>query len=514
MHDIHGDDGQPLSEVVPVMLRDGRRRMLPLAMLFCVIAVTALVVGLGWPKKYFTATTILVSEDNIIQKLMEGVAVTTGVSDRAMIAREVIFSRRVMQEVMEAGGWLANNPTPAERDRISDDIEGRTLIGLPRENLIRIQYWDTDPERAHRVTQHFGDLLMSESREAKLRESREAYEFIAEQVSEYQRKLVGAEQNLKAFREENDEARPGTAIDVTTRISELRRQIEIGRMQLMDLQSRQGSLVYQLGSESESFSVSSRSNQYLERIAGLQDQLDTLRLDYTDEHPDVVRVRHQIADLRKEMESRSSTPSLAVEDAPRVQLNPMHIEFKTQLAATRRDIGGLHSRIRASEELLKQELERSHRVAESETDLNELTRDYEVNRDIYQDLLKRRENARLSMMLDQEGRGLTFRVHEPAAMPTRPSGVRFVHFAIGGLVAAAAMPLGLLFLLVRFDPRVRTAADIERQTGLPVLATVPTYFNETDQQHGSTQIRVAAAVVAITLPGYAPAGLLRWLQGA
>ena len=41
----------------------------------------------------------------------------------------------------------------------------------------------------------------------------------------------------------------------------------------------------------------------------------------------------------------------------------------------------------------------------TESALAELTRDYEVNRDIYQDMLRRRENARVSMELDRERRG-------------------------------------------------------------------------------------------------------------
>ena len=57
-----------------------------------------------------------------------------------------------------------------------------------------------------------------------------------------------------------------------------------------------------------------------------------------------------------------------------------------------------------AESMLNEELHRSGRIADSESALAELTRDYEVNRDIYQDLLRRRENARVSMELDREKR--------------------------------------------------------------------------------------------------------------
>jgi polysaccharide chain length determinant protein (PEP-CTERM system associated) len=511
MNDINSDERASLIELAPIMLRDGRRRVLVLASLFCLVAVAALVVGLSWPKKYYADTSILVTEDNIIRQLMEGTAVATAVHDRAGIAREVMFSRRVMNEILELGGWLDDNPSPAERDRRADYIQSRTLIGSPRENLISIQYWDTEPQRAHQVTQRFADLFMSESLEAKLREGNEAYDFIAEQVQAYQAKLVAAENSLKAFRDANEDARPGSATDVSVRIGELRRQVESGRMELMDLRSREHALLQQLGQESSTLGVATRKSQLQMRIAELQQDLERLRLDYTDAHPDVARVRHQIADLRSSLDNPTADRS---RDAEPITSNPLHLELRTRLADTRRAIAGLTSRIQATELLLVDELQRGHRVADTESDLAELTRDYEVNRDIYQDLLHRREHARLSMSLDEQGRGLTFRIHEPAAVPARPSGVRFAHFAAGGLLAATAMPLGLLFLLVRFDPRLRSPADIERQTGLPVVASVPTYQNEADQARWKAQAFAAATLVTVTLAGFAAAGWIRMVQGS
>jgi polysaccharide chain length determinant protein (PEP-CTERM system associated) len=514
-HELNQDERAPLAELVPVMVRDGRRRILTIAALFCIVGVAALVLGLSWPKKYFAATTILVSEDNIIQQLMEGRAVPTSVSDRAVIAREVIFSRKVMNEVLELGGWLDDNPSPAERARRAEAIESRTLIGAPRENLIRIQYWDTDADRAYQVTQRFADRFMSESREAKLTEGREAHEFISEQVKHYHAKLITAEQNLKAFRDTHNDARPGSATDVSARIGELRRQIESARMELLDYQSRDASLAQQVGQESATLGTVTRAGQFRTRLAELQGELDRLLLDYTDSHPDVVRTRHQIADLRAALDGSGSLPQRSSrEDEDLVLANPLHLELRTRQAEARRYIAGLQARISSTEALLQQELERSHRVADFESDLAELTRDYEVNRDIHQDLLRRREHAQLSMTLDEEGRGLTFRIHEPAVVPARPSGVRFVHFAVGGLVAAAGLPLGLLFLLVRFDPRIRTPNDLERQTGLPVVVSVPTYRNESDRRGWINQVGAAAALVALTLAAYAAAGWIRLVQGS
>ncbi len=192
-----------------------------------------------------------------------------------------------------------------------------------------------------------------------------------------------------------------------------------------------------------------------------------------------------------------------------VQFNPLYQELKSKQADIRSTRAAAESRMSASETLLQQELERSKRIANSENALSELTRDYDVNRDIYQDLLKRRENARVSMNLDEAGQGLTFHIQDPAAMPLQPSGLRLMHFALAGLAAGVALPLVLLFGLARFDPRVRSAAQLERATNLPVLATIPIYRTSHDRVR--ERARTAAAILIILAVGAAYA-LLYWIR--
>ncbi len=159
--------------------------------------------------------------------------------------------------------------------------------------------------------------------------------------------------------------------------------------------------------------------------------------------------------------------------------------------------------------MLKDELDRSRRIAASESALAELTRDYEVNRDIYQDLLKRRENARVSMNLDEEQRGLTFRIQDPAVMPLRPSGLRLMHFALGGLglaLVAADRPLVRARALRSAHPLGAAARTPDR---LPVLATVPTYTAPSDRLRERARISMAILLVFAALAAYA---VMYWIR--
>ncbi|UXI66343.1 XrtA system polysaccharide chain length determinant [Tahibacter amnicola] len=490
------DPTAELLGLVPVLGAELRRRALGLSVCFAAIALAVLALGLVWPKKFVSSTTILVSEENIIAPLMEGRAVPTSVADRAKIAREVIFSRRLMGEILKAGGWAERYTQPIEQERAIQEIKQRTAVSSPGANLIKISYSDSRAERTFAVARRYAELFIEESLAAKERESREAYEFIAARVDEYHKKLTDVEDKLKRYRSENLEARPGSDADVRTRVSEIRSRIEKTRTELAELQMRQNTLQGQLSGEAEISDARSRSSQYRSRLADLTAELDRLRLDYTDEYPDVVRVRHQIEDLQAGLDREERAEATRRADGESAaSANPLYQQLRADLAKVGGDMAALRARITENEALLEAELDRGRRVADSETALVELTRDHDVNRDIYQDLLRRRENARVSMNLDAEKRGLTFRVQEPAAMPLQPSGLRLLHFALGGIALGALLPLALLIAVLKFDPRARTAAVLAGAAGLPVLVSIPE--QQTLRERRAEWLRIGAACVVV-----------------
>lgn len=505
----------PLIDMLPMFLKEGRRHGLGLTFIFAFIAIAALTAGLLWPKSYVASTTILAQSSDIIAPLLEGRAVPTGVTDRAGLARQVVFSRKVLTEAMQTGGWMESQPSPVEQERIMERIKDATQVTSPRPELVQITYRDSDPQRTFVVTKQLAELFIEESRAAKERESREAFEFIDNQVSDYHKKLTSAEEGLLKYRSENADAQAGSAADANARISALRTQVEQARTNLMEQRSRESALVAQLSGESEVTAVQTREGLYRAQLIELQNQLDRLLLTYTEQYPDVVRTRMQMQDIQRQLKDEQDRRNTAVASGQtqspfgNTQFNPLYQELRTRLADLRREIAATQTRMSASEGMLNDELDRSRRIAASEGALAELTRDYEVNRDIYQDLLRRRENARVSMVLDEEQRGLTFRIQDPAILPLRPSGLRLLHFAAGGLGLAVLTPLALLFALVQFDPRVRSARQLERTTGLVALATIPTYPTAGERMRNRARVAFAFAVVAAVLGAYA---LVYWFK--
>lgn len=500
--------------MLPVARQELRRHSVFYVGIFAALALLALAVGILLPKKYASMTTILVEQSNIIAPLMEGRAVATGVTNRATIAREVAFSRKVMGEVLAAGGWLDHGLSPLAQDKLIEQITNRTQVYNPRENLIQINYVDSDPERAYRVTKRLADMVISESLATKERESREAYGFIDSQVTQYHAKLTGAEAKLERYRTTNPDARPGIEGDVNARIGELRRQVEGGRLDLIDLRSEEAALQSQLSGESEVSAVQTRAGQFRARLVDMQAQRDQLLLNYTAQHPDVVRLEHQMRDLEDDLgredtrrQARIAGSTSGLEGS--ATLNPLYGELRSKLSEARSRSAAVASRVATGEALLQQELDRSKRIAASESSLAELTRDYEVNRDLYQDLLKRRENARVSMNLDAEQRGLSFRIQEPAAMPLRPSGLRLMHVAGAGLGAAFFTPLVLLLGVIKLDPRVRSPLQIERDAALPVIGTMPMYVTPGRRKQNLRRLLLATGLFLLVPLAYGIAFTLK-----
>ena len=90
---------RPMASLVPALINEARRRRLMLGIAFALIALAALTAGMLWPRKYVASTTILAQESSIITPLMEGAAAPTANQNRASMARDVIFSGRVMAKM-------------------------------------------------------------------------------------------------------------------------------------------------------------------------------------------------------------------------------------------------------------------------------------------------------------------------------------------------------------------------------------------------------------------------------
>ena len=440
--------------------------------IFGVVTFTTLGVGFYWPKVYESKAAIYVDQQNIIEPLLRGSAEVTRL-DQAKVARETIYSRSFLLEVGEEAGISVPREQWEDegviQERLISRIRDIIQIGRRGDRLIEVTSRSNDPAEAYQVASTVMAKFIQDSADEKRRESKEAFVFIDNQVKSYKEQLTTAEARLKAFKINNQE---GTEDSVHQRLSDLRAKIQELQLRIDEETTKRKEVMAQLTKESEYLPQRYRADVYRNRLQELRNKLRLLRLDYTETYPDIVSIKLQIESLEKAVADSETGPSSTTENQE-AQTNPLFEELRLKLSETEVAIRVLNRRLTALKRLMTEEQERLRRVATSNAELAELVRDYDVTKAIYEDMLERKEKARMSMALDIEGQGVSYRIQEPANFPQTPLGLHLTHFAAVAPFLGAAAPIGLLVALIIMDPRIRFASQLETLEGTPLLGVIP-----------------------------------------
>jgi len=457
-------------------------RMKKLAIiLFMAISILLLAIGWSWPKNYASSATILVDEQNILTPLMEGTAIATSVKDHAKNAWQLLTGQYAKTQAIAFLGDKIEGLDDAEIDKEWEAIKYKTKVSKLGKNLINIKYHSKDPVEAQRYAEFFTDLFIDESVKSKRRESEAAYGFISSQASDYHEKLKKSEESLKLFRSANLGAAPGSSGTVNARILELQRATEEAQLEIAEIQIKLKNIQAQLSGEAEVSAHLTQEGQIQKRITILQGQLDTFRMTYLDTYPDIVILKDQISALRKQVleVNNKDKKELIVTGA----LNPLFQELRSQFSKYSTQLASLKTRLKATKVLLEDEKVRAIQINSVDASMAQLTRDYNVNKELYQKLLRQRETARVSMNIDIANQGLTLKVQERAVVPSRPVGLRLMHFALIGLILGLIVPFGLMYMSVMFDGSVRAKQHFQNIIQAPVLGNISTYQNAASQAY-------------------------------
>ncbi len=439
------------------------------------ITITSLValIGYTWPVKFESSTTIYADHQNIIRPLLDDTTKVSRVPDQTRIVREMIYSPRLLQKAIKATWPETKSIPPEDLERIVNRIRSNTLVQGLGQSYIKITYSDSTAHRTYQFLSKLTELFISDSSSTQQQKSQEAFTFIDAQVSQYKQQLLEAESRLKEFNTNNFDGRDQ---DVDKRISELRQEIETLKLNIDEDRSKIEILKRQLTQESEFSAKARKADLYQELISDLQSELDLRLLTLKEDHPDIVDLRLKLQDMTDALIAAETAREKKEAYTPRVNertINPFFAEQKIKLADSEVNLQTKQRRLKATKKLLAQEFERRKRIAERQAELAELTRDTDVTRDIYEDMLASKEKARLSMTLSAEGQGITFRIQEPSEYPLTPSGLRFIYFYIAAPILGFTFVIGALFVYIMVDPRIRMSNLFDGMGGVSVLAEVP-----------------------------------------
>ncbi len=214
------------------------------------------------------------------------------------------------------------------------------------------------------------------------------------------------------------------------------------------------------------------------RVAELEQKLKTLRESYTDEHPDVIRTNRLLEQARQEAKddeekaarAATSTPAAVGARAVRTTApNPVYDHLQIQLVSLETTIASLESRVKRNQAEVEKWQGLAKSVPEVAAEMAKLTRDYDVIKKAYDELLNRRESAKIGSDLETQTQTVQFRIIDPAEAPPVPVAPKrpllLIVVLIGGILAGGAF----VFLLAQADESISTVRELKDFTPLPVL---------------------------------------------
>lgn len=489
-----------LQQIAHAVFRELVKYKMAAVALFVAVCFVVLAIGYVWPKSYVTNAVLYADTSNIIKPLLEGRAAVTHI-DSTQQAQDSIYTRRVLEQVGRKVGLINDNQLPGKQDNLIDNLRSHITLTNEGKNFFSISFSDSNPDKSFEILNTLVEVFIHDAAESKRQESRNAYQFIDQQVKQYQAKLRKAEERLKDFKSSNI---AGTQSSVDNRINSLQLQIEKLKLDVDDNVAKKQSIQQQLQNESQQIVDNSKLDALQNRRATMQQQLDTMRLTYQETYPDIVSLKDQMSKLQQQINAIQAGGAVSNSNKGNDTANPLYEQLRIDLSNVETDINAQRKRLSALNTLLNNERQRAKQVAANQADLSELTRDYSVTKEMYEEMLKRKEMARLSMTLDVEGQGVTYKIQEPATFPLLPSGLRFIHFAFLGPLLGLLAPIGLATAYVILDPRIRFAATLQERLprDIQLLGVVPHINTPLAQRMFRVDMLIVAAVAIIAIGLY------------
>lgn len=445
----------------------------------------------GWafvlkmPDQYEASAKVYVDTDSMLQPLLRGIAVQSNVGQQVELITKTLFTRPNLEQVARMTDLDLQVKSDAETEVLLESIKEKvTLQGVGRENIFTIGYVDENPEMAKKVVQAFLTLFVESSLGSSRKDSDVAQKFIDEQIKEYEARLLEAEERVKEFKQKNVSTMPESGGDYFSSLKTEQASYESVKQRLEEVVRRRDELKRQLAGEEPTFGLAPSANIFSGgmshpldgRIGEMEKQIDELLLKYTDKHPDVISIKDTVRRLKEQRqkeldEARKKMPEL-VDAAPPLQQNPVYQQLKISLAQADAEVASLNVRVRQARDAVVKLERMVDTIPAVEAEYQRLNRDYGIVKSNYEQLLARRESARVAQDAEATGDSVKFKVIEPPRVPLEPAGPNRPLFLSVVLLAGLGAGVALAFVMSQLKQTFDTRAALRDATGLPVLGSV------------------------------------------
>lgn len=460
------------------------------------------------PKKYTSSTTVLVEPPAVATDVVPA-AVNEDLYRHLASMKQQILSRSRLQPLIVKFNLFPKSPEDsAHMDTLVENLKQMIDVELiePMPGSVNRQppgfhvaVTLSDPQTAQQVCTEITSMFMEQNASTQEKKFKDTTNFLTQQLQEAKSNLDEQDQKLADFKRQHWGTLPDQDQHNLSLLAGLNTQLDAATQGLSRAQQDKTfneSLLTQQEALWKSSQTGAGNPQTLDdELAALQDQLSVLLSKYTPEHPDVVKTKAEIEEVKKRMEA-GGDPKLSIANAPaaheppqlqqlraRIKQDEMNISDLTKRQSQiQKQIGGLEGNIQASPVVEQQ--------------MKELTRNYQTALDHYNDLLKSQQKSEMLTDLQDQQEGETYRVLDPPSLPATPSYPKKIMFVGGGAGAGFALGMGLLYLLAISDKAMYTEHDIELCLKLPVLTLVPSFdvVELSEKRHGKEDTALVAKV--------------------
>lgn len=439
----------------------------------------------GWafvarmPESYVANARVYVDTSSILGPLMRGLTVNPNPNERISMMSRTLLSRPNLERLARMTDLDVHAVTEPEKEAMIRRLQDSISLNGTRGNnsLYSVSVTHRERDTARRLAEALITVFIETSMSNQNADSSEAQSFLGRQIAESESRLVEAENRLADFRRNNVNMLPGETGDYYNRLQQARSALQGARLELRELENRREELNRQLEGEDPVFiaggTQGTTSSPLDARIQNLRVELDKLRSRYTEQHPEVRRIQGLIANLEVERKKeREDTGNNQDNGFPGMSSSPVYQGMRSLLAETQAQAAELRVRVEEYEDRVEDLESKVNQIPDVEAQLTQLNRDYEVIYNQHQQMLERRESARLSGDLRQNAGEVSFRVVDPPFVPRQPSEPNKPLLNAGVLVVGLGSGGALALLLALLRPIVTDSRMLAQSTGLPLLGSV------------------------------------------
>lgn len=405
---------------------------------FLLVMTAATFANLFLPKQYQASSTLFI-EKGVLNDIVKGLAIPANVDGNVKVLSYTMKSRRLIVKVINDLGLKTSRP-----EVVAKDFQDRTSIAVKdADGLFTISFRHSDPNLAQNYVNTLIKRYVREYLSLQREDTKGATTFLADQIGIYKTKLDAAEAQLNRFRQENGSSLAETPTQLQLEIDRLQQSVE-------EISLKRNQL------EAMRLLVRKTEDPLQAKLYELQRKLVEMTSRFTDSYPEVVALREEMATVRQQLQR-----------GPRMVAQADSSEEARLLA----EIRGLDEMERSYRQsiLAKKALQKG--LPEILTALDELERSRNAQKNLYEQFVTRYEQSEVSRQSEVQAKTVTFRIVDPAVVPSKPFSPKPDKILLLGFVGGVLAGLALILSLDYLDTSVRSP-EAFRALGIPVLAIV------------------------------------------